>query len=156
MQCYHRICLGHSFVVCKDGDSIGHPCLRYAWGKGWRKTFGKTGLTPLQEVNFVMMSFQTTGLRHAQKVCKLAAKVVCPDKDISTINLPNKDQLQRMMVKLDLLHCLVQRHFHTSSGILKIVWLPLIRLRDILDRHVWIFFGKDLTMLLKKVFHWKS
>ena len=106
-----------------------------------------------------MMSYQTAGLRHAQKVCKLAAKVVCLEKDISQISLPNKDQLQRMMVKLDLLHCLVQRHFHTSSGILKIVWLPLIRLRDILDRHVWIFLGafqgssQDLTMLLKKVFH---
>ena len=62
------------------------------------------------------MSYQISGLRQAKKVVKLAGKVIDPQIDVEKMVLPNKDQLRKMMIKLDLLHCDVQRHFCVSTG----------------------------------------
>ena len=61
------------------------------------------------------MAFCLSSTADIEKVCRLAARIVCPERDLSALKFPNKEQVRQILVKLDLMHSFSRRVFMKPS-----------------------------------------
>jgi hypothetical protein len=66
-------------------------------------------------INCAMLAFRLVSLDDVEMICKRAAQITCPEKDISGMVFPSRWAIRRWMVRLDLLHSLAQRRLHTDD-----------------------------------------
>ena len=83
-----------------------------AWrqrGAGWKVTMGRQHLTPLFQIECARLAMFLSSHELLDDVCKIAARIICPDLDVSDLTYPCAENVRRSMIKLDLLHMLFSR-----------------------------------------------
>ena len=90
-----------------------------AWrqrGEGWKQQEGWDH-TPLFEIYCAVLSLELNNLDDLGKVCRLAARIVAPDIDISQMRFPHHNMLREYIIKLDMLEMKHQREFWAQGDL---------------------------------------
>ena len=91
-----------------------------AWrrrGANWKSRLRYENMTPLFQIHVARLAFELPCCSKIPTVCKIVARMVCPEKDISQMKYPTKEQVRLCIIKLDVLLALRQRRVFTMAGI---------------------------------------
>ena len=83
-------------------------------GAGWRNEPGYNARTVVFEVEATRLGLMLQSMRELPVVCRHAARMLCPEKDMSGIKYPNKEQLRLFLIRLDMINMLWQRRFRLN------------------------------------------
>ena len=99
-------------------DQQDEPSSLQAWrtrGKGWKAKFGRDSWSVLFQLECARLGLKLTNLNLLSDVARMVARMVCPEKDLSTMVFPQAQYLREFVVKMDLLHMLSCRLVYTEE-----------------------------------------
>ena len=100
-----RLASGHSRCRWKRGE---------ADGAGWKETMGREHISPAFEIECARLAMRLSSLDDIDSACRIAARIVCPEKVISKFVFPSPETVRRSIIKVDMMHMLFTRRLFTE------------------------------------------
>ena len=106
-----------------EDDAEDEACLRpqqmslEAWrsrGAGWKEVMGREHISPAFEIECARLAMRLNCLDDVDSVCRLAARILCPEKDISKLVFPSAETVRLSIIKIDMMHMLFTRRLFTQ------------------------------------------
>ena len=76
----------------------------YDRGTGWKEEHGHDRWTPLFRITVVRIAWKLQSLGDLPEICRLAARLVCPDVDLPAVTFPSAETVRRDVIKFDMMH----------------------------------------------------
>ena len=83
----------------------------YRRGHNWRQSLMRDKRSTSFEAECAMISFSLSATARLDPVLKKSAAVLCPEKDLGTLSIPNEEITRLLMLKMDFVHMLSRRVF---------------------------------------------
>ena len=78
-----------------------------------RLAYDYTMRTPLFMVECVRLAWLLSSTRTLREVCGIVSRIICPERDVSRLPIPDFSTIRRWVIRLDLLHSRSRREFYS-------------------------------------------
>jgi hypothetical protein len=84
-------------------------------GPGWKNADSHKAWNPHFMIHCARMAFELSSCGSLREVCRIAAKLLCPEKDLRAVQFPCETSIRGYVIKLDLLHSLHRRELYSDT-----------------------------------------